>query len=109
MAPDPMPTVPDPDHPTPTAGPPAERPGSDVARCGRFRVVRGHARGGGGQVRLAHDEQLGRPVALKELLPGRGDDAVVRRRFLTEAEITARLGHPGVVPVYALDQDAEGR
>src|SRR5262249_9252227 len=37
------------------------------------------------------------------------DDAVNRDRFLLEAEITGRLEHPGVVPVYGLGSDAEGR
>src|SRR5437660_757567 len=35
----------------------------------------------------------------------RPDRPFVRERFLNEAKITGYLEHPGVVPVYALDQD----
>jgi serine/threonine protein kinase len=76
---------------------------------GRFTVLRLHARGGQGQVSVARDEQLRRQVALKEVHPERGDDPGLRQRFLAEAEITGQLEHPGVVPVYALEQGSDGR
>ncbi len=56
-----------------------------------------HARGGIGRVLRAQDRRLGRPVALKELQRTDGEAAA---RFFREAAITARLQHPGVVPVY---------
>ena len=74
----------------------------------RFRKVQFHARGGLGEVYLGRDEELHREVALKRLPENRQDDAS-RRRFLREAEITSRLEHPGVVPVYGLGNDAEGQ
>src|SRR5262249_20553391 len=37
------------------------------------------------------------------------DDADSRARFLLEAEITGRLEHPGIVPVYSLSQHPDGR
>jgi serine/threonine protein kinase len=75
----------------------------------RYRVLRPHARGGLGAVFVALDSELHREVALKELRPERADDPGSRARFLLEAEITGRLEHPGVVPVYGLGCDAEGR
>jgi WD40 repeat protein/serine/threonine protein kinase len=75
----------------------------------RFRILRPHARGGLGQVSVALDSELKREVALKELRPERADDPSSRARFLLEAEVTGRLEHPGVVPVYGLGSDAEGR
>ncbi len=45
----------------------------------------------------AHDRKLGRDIAIKELL-SRG--ALNEARFMREALITARLEHPGIVPVY---------
>jgi WD40 repeat protein/serine/threonine protein kinase len=75
----------------------------------RYRVLRPHARGGLGAVFVALDSELHREVALKELRPERADDPDSRARFLLEAEITGRLEHPGVVPVYGLGCDAQGR
>src|SRR5262249_31634250 len=37
------------------------------------------------------------------------NDPAALRRFLNEAEITARLEHPGIVPVYGLVKDDHGR
>jgi PAS domain S-box-containing protein len=59
-----------------------------------------HASGGMGRIWLAHDTQLDREVALKELRPEAGDDVGLRTRFLREAQITGQLEHPGIVPVY---------
>jgi WD40 repeat protein/serine/threonine protein kinase len=75
----------------------------------RFCILRPHAKGGLGQISVALDAELHREVALKELRPERADDPVSRARFLLEAEITGRLEHPGVVPVYGLGSDAQGR
>src|SRR5262249_33327158 len=55
------------------------------------------------------DAELHREVALKEIRPEQADDQASRARFLLEAELTGRLEHPGVVPVYALGVDANGR
>jgi hypothetical protein len=75
----------------------------------RYRPLGLHAQGGLGEVYLARDEELQREVALKSIQPGRADDPECRRRFLLEAEITGRLEHPGVVPVYGLVQGEDGR
>jgi serine/threonine protein kinase/Flp pilus assembly protein TadD len=99
-----------------TAAPPSA-PGAEDTTAGprppaggpRYRILRPHARGGLGQVSVARDEQLRREVALKEIRPERGADPGVRQRFLAEAEITGQLQHPGVVPVYALEEGDDGR
>jgi serine/threonine protein kinase/tetratricopeptide (TPR) repeat protein len=75
----------------------------------RYRVLRALQRGGLGKVSFARDQELGREVALKEILPAHADNAEARQRFLLEAEITGSLEHPGVVPVYGLGQYADGR
>ena len=64
---------------------------------GHFRAERELARGGMGKIVAADDIRLGRPVALKVLLEPTGDAI---GRFEREALITARLQHPGIVPVY---------
>ncbi|HEY0192697.1 MAG TPA: serine/threonine-protein kinase [Kofleriaceae bacterium] len=63
-------------------------------------------RGGMGEVLLAHDEWIGREVAIKRM---RHDDPDAERRFVREAKIQARLQHPAIVPVHELGRDAEGR
>ena len=55
------------------------------------------ARGGMGRIVAAEDRRLGRPVALKELIDPNEESII---RFQREALITARLQHPGIVPVY---------
>ncbi len=82
------------------------RPGRPVDR---YRILRPHARGNLGQVFVALDTELGREVALKEILEHRVGDGRYRDRFLVEAEITGRLQHPGIVPVYGLGTYADGR
>ncbi len=75
----------------------------------RFVPIRPYARGGIGLVWVARDRELQRDVALKMIQPkyaGRSDQ---RARFLLEAEITGKLEHPGIVPVYSLGRDADGR
>ena len=63
----------------------------------RYQQIAEHARGGLGRVVRAVDKRLGRTVAVKELLR---HDASNESRFLREAMITARLEHPGIVPVH---------
>jgi serine/threonine protein kinase len=72
-----------------------------------YRPQRRHAEGGLGEVLAAHQDELDRLVALKRIRPVRLD-ATARRRFLREAAITAKLQHPGIVPIYDLGQDEHG-
>jgi tetratricopeptide (TPR) repeat protein len=89
------------------------RPSADSAPADsagvRYWVIRPHARGGLGVVSVARDAELGREVALKEMQAGYAKDPAIRGRFLREAEITGRLEHPGVVPVYGLGRRGDGR
>jgi eukaryotic-like serine/threonine-protein kinase len=68
----------------------------------RYARTRVHARGGIGRVWLARDADLGRDVALKELLPEHANKPGLWARFLAEARITGQLEHPSIVPVYEL-------
>jgi len=72
-------------------------------------------RGGMGRVLLAFDEQLGREVAMKELLIETRDSSLsdgvsigVVTRFLREARVTGQLEHPGIVPVHELGRRPDG-
>jgi len=81
----------------------------DAEATPRYRFVRYHKGGGTSDVFEFWDEQLQRPVALKLLRDPDNVDPERRRRFLNEAQITARLAHPGIVPVYALAQTGDGQ
>ncbi len=72
-------------------------------------MIREHAKGGIGQVWLARDSELQREVAVKEIQPRFAGSEDQRARFVLEAEITGSLEHPGIVPVYSLGRNAEGR
>jgi len=61
-------------------------------------------RGGMAVVYRATDVKLHRQVALKVLPPEFAFRDEVRRRFLREAEMAARLSHPNIVPIYAVDE-----
>src|SRR5262249_10762501 len=74
----------------------------------RYRPQRLHAQGGLGEVHVATDAELGRTVALKRVRPARLAEGSLHR-FLREAEITARLEHPGIVPVYGLVREEDGQ
>jgi serine/threonine-protein kinase len=85
------------------------RPSAPLEPGMRFRILRPHAKGGLGEVFVAHDEELHREVALKEIQERSADDPESRSRFMVEAEITGGLEHPGIVPVYGLGTYADGR
>jgi WD40 repeat protein len=63
------------------------------------------ARGGMGRILAARDLRVGRPVAIKELL---GRSQALATRFEREARVTARLQHPGIVPIYEIGRWPDG-
>jgi serine/threonine-protein kinase len=65
-------------------------------------------RGGMGEVVSAHDERIGRDVAIKRMR-GTAPTADATTRFLREARIQARLEHPAIVPVHELGRDGNGQ
>ena len=83
--------------------------GSAASSPMRYRILKPHRVGGLGEVFVAHDEELGRKVALKQIREKYADHPDSRARFLVEAEITGGLEHPGIVPVYGLCAYADGR
>jgi serine/threonine protein kinase/tetratricopeptide (TPR) repeat protein len=89
--------------------PPAIIQGGPITTGDRFRPIRPHARGGIGLVWVARDCELQRDVALKVIQPKYAERDDQRTRFVLEAEITGKLEHPGIVPVYSLGRDADGR
>ena len=74
---------------------------------GRYRLVRSIARGGMAEVWEAHDEVLGRSVAVKVLYRHLAADQSFLARFRREAIAAARLAHPNVVATYDTGVDGD--
>jgi len=74
-----------------------------TAVAGRYAIERELGRGGMGIVYLARDLRLERVVAIKLLPPDRGA-APLRERFLREARTAARLSHPHIIPIHAVEE-----
>jgi hypothetical protein len=73
----------------------------------RYRLGAEIGRGGMGRVVEAFDTELGRTVALKEVLPTHSPS--ITKRFQREVRITARLEHASIVPLYDAGTTADGR
>jgi serine/threonine-protein kinase len=74
---------------------------------GHYRVEREIGRGGMGEIYLAVDTRLGRPVALKLLPASFIRDAERVARFRREARAVSLLNHPNIVTIYEIGE-AEG-
>ncbi|MCB9898993.1 MAG: serine/threonine protein kinase [Planctomycetes bacterium] len=92
----------------------------------RYELGAPLARGGTSVILAVRDREFGRDLAMKVLLapgeevpafPALEEDDTRRgawltpvvQRFVQEARVTARLEHPGIVPVYDLGADGHGR
>lgn len=85
---------------------------SDEPECftsARFGELQWLAQGGLGAVYRAQDDMLHREVVLKFIHHHISESEEHRNVFRREAEITSRLDHPGVVPVYGLGESYDGR
>src|ERR671915_2393134 len=72
----------------------------------RYALERVLGSGAMGQVFLARDVTLDRPVAVKVISPDLGASATFRDRFLLEARTVAKLRHPNIVAVHAAGEAA---
>jgi serine/threonine-protein kinase len=75
-----------------------------LALAGRYSIDRELGRGGMGIVYLAREVHLDRPVAIKLLPPDRAREATLRERFLREARVAAKLSHPNIIPIHAVEE-----
>jgi formylglycine-generating enzyme required for sulfatase activity/tRNA A-37 threonylcarbamoyl transferase component Bud32 len=83
---------------------PAEKPG-ELGRLGPYRVVKVLGAGGMGMVLQAEDPLLKRTVALKVMRPELAAKETSRQRFLREAQATAAVEHPYIVPIHQVGED----
>lgn len=77
-----------------------------LKRIGRYRVTRKLGEGGMGIVYAAHDERLGRDVAIKTIRDS-GHDKASSDRFWREARAAAAVSHPNVCQLYEI-AESEG-
>ena len=107
----PVPAAPVPVEPAPAAGIPApatqpvrsrsaELPAGTVV--GQFRISSRIGRGAKGVVYEAEDVGLGRPAAVKLLLPELTADPLAVKRFLVEARVASKLDHPNCLGVFSI-------
>jgi eukaryotic-like serine/threonine-protein kinase len=80
---------------------------SAAVLAGRYEVIRPLGHGAMAVVDLARDVELDRPVALKRLAENLARDEDLRRRFLREARLAARLAHPNIVRVFDVGLDGD--
>lgn len=92
--------------------PPAPAPSATVAqskepipeRIGKYVVINEVGQGSTGRVFLSHDPYYGRDVAIKlyDAQTEEDDDKarVTRKMFFNEAQMTGRLQHPNILPIY---------
>jgi serine/threonine-protein kinase len=74
------------------------------ASIGPYRIERELGRGGMGEVYLARDSRLDRPVAIKALPAHLAQDPDRLARFQREAKVLASLSHPGIGAIYGLEE-----
>src|SRR3954463_12362283 len=77
-------------------------------KIGRYTILRRLGRGGFGQVFLAFDDDLDRPVAIKVPRPDRISQPEDVEAYLNEARLLASLDHPHIVPVFDVGRTDDG-
>jgi len=74
----------------------------------RYDMLGSVGQGAMGEILLARDQELRRKVAFKQIHTNMATNHKVLQRFLTEAQITAQLDHPNIVPIYSLEATPDG-
>ena len=76
-------------------------------RAQKYAIGEVVARGGMGAIRAAEDVNCRRTVAMKVMLKGKDASRSSLIRFIEEAQVTAQLEHPNIIPVHELGVDAD--
>lgn len=73
-----------------------------------FALLETLGEGAMGEVVLARDQDLFRKVAIKKIKQQVSRNQFLLESFITEAQITAQLEHPSIIPVYGLEVNEQG-
>jgi len=79
--------------------------GDDGTSHDDFTMLESIDKGGMAEILIARDNELGRTVAFKKILPHVAEVPGYLERFFMEAQVTAQLQHPNIVPVYEMKAD----
>jgi serine/threonine-protein kinase len=100
-------------QPSPSVAPPADPspaslPSRDAFPGRGYEFVGKVGEGAMGEVLRAEDLDLHRTVAYKQMSAAIARDRALAGKFYSEAQITAQLEHPNIVPIYSLDRAPNG-
>jgi serine/threonine-protein kinase len=73
-----------------------------------YEIERKIGEGGMGEIYLARDVRLDRPVALKFLPEHLSRDPQARERLLREAKAASKLSHPNILTIHEVGEDNDG-
>jgi eukaryotic-like serine/threonine-protein kinase len=82
--------------------------GSDKQPKEKYAMLGTVGSGAMGEILLLRDQELRRKVAYKKIHASMSSNRKVMDRFFTEAQITAQLDHPNIVPIYSLEISNQG-
>ncbi|HEY6036283.1 MAG TPA: hypothetical protein VIV58_18530, partial [Kofleriaceae bacterium] len=77
-------------------------PAAAVVQDGRYDIGELVGSGGQGDVYRVYDRELRRHMVMKVIGPDGASDPIALARFVQEAQITAQLQHPNIVPVHEI-------
>ena len=103
-----LPTIVDPQHQVHPAGADTIESLLGDSDAPRYVEQETIGKGGMGEIVLCVEHNTRREVAMKRMLPTAAGHARQRARFVEEAQVTAQLEHPNIVPVHELGQDDRG-
>jgi serine/threonine-protein kinase len=91
----------------PAVEPQPEAPRISPRNVARYQRIKALGEGGNGEVDLWHDQDIDRQVAVKRLKQAGTPELMAQ--FIQEVQTTGQLEHPGIVPIYDVGIDEEGR
>jgi tRNA A-37 threonylcarbamoyl transferase component Bud32 len=83
-------------------------PSAAPQKIGRYRIVGRLGKGAMAVVYRAHDDVMGRPVAIKVMMADLEDDPETSARFYREARAAGQLVHRNIITIFDMGED-DGR